>query len=112
MQRAEVLARDPWTVRLMGSVHVAKPVSGAKVVAFHQAIATGDAAMQYAAITTLLRWAFPLRWSHWWTGDPVRKILRLPEAEQREILTDFFARLAGRPPAPRGSPTSGTVLRR
>lgn len=106
------MGRDPWTVRLGGTVHVAKPVSGERVVWFYRVVDQGVPEASYAAIHALLRWAFPIRLSNWWRGDPVRQILRLPEAEQREILTDFFAHLAGSVPAPRRSPTNGTVLRR
>jgi len=112
MLRAEVLAREPWTVRVGGTVHVAKPVSGERVVWFYRVVDQGVPAASYAAIYALLRWAFPIRLSNWWRGDPVRKILRLPEVEQREILTDFFDHLAGSAPAPPGSRTSGTASRR
>jgi len=111
MKRAEVLAQEPWTVRLLGSVHVAKPVSGERVAWFYRVVDEGVPTASYAALYALLRWAFPIRLSNWWKGDPVRKILRLPEAEQREILTDFFGHLAGTDPARPGSRTSGTVLR-
>jgi len=112
MVQAEVLAREPWTVRLGGIVHVAKPVSGERVVWFHRVIAEGVPTASYAALYALLRWAFPIRLSNWWRGDPVRKILKLPEEEQRAILTDFFGHLAGTDPARPGSRTSGTGSRR
>lgn len=109
---AEVVSRDPWAVRLNGMVHVARPVSGHRVQAFYQAIRGASPEAGMAALTDLLRWAFPLRLSYWWRGDPVRQLVRLPAEEQRTVLTDFFAHLAGTPPAPRRSPMSGTVLRR
>jgi hypothetical protein len=109
---AAVVGRDPWAVRINGTVHVAKPVSGYRVAWFHGVVEQGVPEASYAALAALLRWAFPVRLSNWWRGDPVRLILRLPEAEQREILTDFFAHLAGRAPAPRPRSTSGTGSRR
>ncbi|MFN2327029.1 MAG: hypothetical protein ABR551_14285 [Gemmatimonadales bacterium] len=108
---AEVVGRDPWTVRLNGTVHVAKPVSGQRIVWFHQVIEQGVPEASYAAVQALLRWAFPIRLSNWWRGDPVRQILRLPEAEQREILADFFAHQAGSIPARSRSSTTGTDSR-
>lgn len=105
------MGRDPWAVRLNGTVHVAKPVSGERVVWFYGVVDQGVPEASYLAIQALLRWAFPIRLSNWWRGDPVRQILRLPEAEQREILTDFFAHLAGRIPAGRKTPMTGTAWR-
>lgn len=109
---AEVVGREPWAVRINGTVYTARPVSGHRVaecVGALERATTPEEARD--VIATLLRWAFPIRWRNLWAGDPVRLILRLPVEGQRAILSDFFARLAGWPPARTASPMSGTVLR-
>lgn len=109
---AAVVGRDPWAVRLGGTVHVGRPVSAVQVVACLRELERATTAGEVrAAIETMLRWAFPIRWRNLWAGDPVRQILALPPDAQREVLRDFFGRRAGSPPARLPSPTSGSSWR-
>jgi hypothetical protein len=97
-----------WAVTLGGIRYQGRPISAEAVRRFQREIAAaGDmVAAQTAAIQRVLRMAFPLTWGVFWRGDPVRKILALPDEERGALLLDFFDSLRSKPSRP-GSPTTG-----
>jgi hypothetical protein len=100
----------PWTFTAGGRTWQARPVSAPAVQRFHTALraAAGDAGRQERALRTLLRQAFPWRFSYRWRGDPVDRLLRLPPDDRQAALADFFGFLEGK--ARRAlPPTSGTA---
>ena len=96
---AEQRALEPWTIEIGGRVHTAAPVSRREVLAFWaviERIQAGSAQPleEEAALTALLRAAFPKRLSYWWFGDPVAQILSLDYRVRRRAIQSFFDSLA------------------
>lgn len=93
-------AHRPWAFAAGARTYEARHVSAPAVVDFHARFhAATTERERVRAIQQLLRLAFPRRLSYRWRGDPVRMILALEPAAQREALTDFFACLEGRSPS-------------
>jgi len=130
-------ALRPWHFTVGGETWEARPVSAPAVLAFHarfQEIAEKEGAalvqagadmeaikrvrrqaerFRHEAIETLLRRAFPRRFSFQWRGDPVKKLLALDPPVRNATLADFFGWAAERagiapPPTPTtpGQPSS------
>lgn len=96
---AELRALTPWSIELHGRVFTAAVVSRPAVLAFFGSLERSRAgqstpAEEEEALHTLLRAAFPKRWRHWWTGDPVPQILALDYRVRKKALDSFFASLA------------------
>lgn len=84
------------TLTVAGVVHAMTPVSAAQVAAYATAHEAAEgrpdqADRQAAALETLLRHAFPYRWSMLWRGDPVRRIKAITDPAVLEgVLAEFF----------------------
>ena len=106
---AFLAAHEPWALTLGGRQYVARPVSAPVMLKMQAAIVQAPTAEeQFLLFLSLLRLAFPRRWSYRWSGDPVAKVALLPPAALKELQEDFFGYLAG-VTRPRAAPaTSGT----
>lgn len=104
----EIVSREPFVIRIDGVRHKAFPPSGEAVLQFWRAIhaAKGNTSLERIALSRLLLRIFPLTWAILWLGNPVRKVLRMPLAEQAALLRDFCSSL-GDPSPSRGTTTTG-----
>lgn len=95
---AWLAAHEPWTLKLAGRVHVARPVSILAIQRFQAGIVSaGDNVdRQRKAIRTVLRVAYPFRVRYWVGGDPVKMVMGLDEAARQAVLADFFGWAANR----------------
>jgi hypothetical protein len=76
-----------------------------RVTAYFGAVKGLDLGLRLVWLRSLLREAFPWRFSFEWRGDPVDEIMRAPPPEREAILESFFASLGMKVRPPR-SPTS------
>lgn len=88
-------AHQPWTLRIGGRTYTAHLVSAEQVRTYLEHIEDADPLRQRLALARLFRAAFPFRLRYLIQGDPVRRLLALPEGAQAEALQAFFAHRVG-----------------